>query len=184
MLHGKNISAFVSKTVKAETGQRINHTTLPASGILKQKTGVSTDYANLMTAMLRAAGIPARHVSGLVFNRMTEAADWSHPASSHAWVEFYADGKWHFADPTWGNLYFDRSGGFHLSYREELVDISTVEFKGWFEEFQKSVEDDGYKIIGAMTAPMKFTAWSEDHNAWIISRVEVTKTGGTDAEQQ
>lgn len=172
----KNISAFVSKTVKADTRQRINHTTLPASEILKQKTGVCTDYANLMTAMLRAAGIPARHVSGLVFNRMTEAADWTHPAASHAWVEFYTDGKWHFADPTWGNLYFDRADGFHLSYGEELVDISTVEFKAWFEEFQKSVEDDGYKIIGAMTAPLKFTAWSEDHDAWVIPRVEVTNS--------
>src|SRR5690554_4093671 len=29
----KNISAFVSKTVRTDTSQRINHTTLPASGI-------------------------------------------------------------------------------------------------------------------------------------------------------
>lgn len=180
----KNISAFVSKTVKTDTKQRINHTTQPASKILEEKTGVCTDCANLMTAMLRAAGIPARRVSGLAFNRLTEAADWTHPASSHAWVEFYAGGKWHFADPTWGNPYFDRPDGFHLSYGEEVVDISTDEFKARFEKFQKSVEDDGCKIIGAMTAPLKYTAWSEDHDAWVIPRAEATKTMGTDTERQ
>ena len=180
----KNISAFVSKTVRTDTSQRINHTTLPASGILEEKKGVCADYANLMTAMLRAAGIPARHVSGLVFSRMTKAEDWTHPAASHAWVEFYAYGKWHFADPTWGNLYFDRSDGFHLSYGEELVDISTEEFKARFEEFRKSVEDDGYKIIGAMTAPLKFTAWSEDHDAWIIPKAEAIRIDEADKSHE
>lgn len=100
----KKISAFVTKTIKFDRSTRINEKTLPASEVLMQRQGVCNDYANLAAAMLRAAGIPARPVSGLVYSSLNEAADWSHPGGSHAWVEFYADGGWHFADPTWGTV--------------------------------------------------------------------------------
>ena len=105
-----------------------------------------------MTAMLRAAGIPARHVSGLVFSRMTKA-ETDASCSFSCMGRVYADGKWHFADPTWGTCILTGLMAFTFIWRE-LVDISTEEFKARFEEFRKSVEDDGYKIIGAMTAPL------------------------------
>jgi len=171
----KNILAFVSKTVKFDKTTKISVKTEPASEILMKKKGICNDYANLAAAMLRAAGIPARNVSGLVFDRLADASDWSHPGSSHAWVEFFADKKWHFADPTWGNLYFDNPDGFHLSYGAELVDIFTDEYQAQFGELKKSIEDNGYKLVGSMSAPLKFTAWSEDQDALLTPRAEVTR---------
>ncbi len=174
-LTAKRISAFVTKTVKADRTSKVNAVTLPASKILEQKKGVCNDYANLTAAMLRAAGIPARPVSGLVFNNLKEAGDWSHAANSgsHAWVEFYAGGKWHFADPTWGNGYFDKADGYHLSYGTELVDISMDEYKAQFDEISKSMENEGFKIVASMTAPLKFEVWSNDKDAMVIPKVVV-----------
>ena len=40
-----------------------------------------------MTALLRAAGIPAKSISGLVLNRLGNSSDWLSPAGCHAWVE-------------------------------------------------------------------------------------------------
>ena len=176
-LTAKKILAYVSKTVSFDKTVTVNRKTLPASEILEQKTGVCTDYSNLATAMLRAAGIPSKQISGLVYNNLTEAVDWSHSAGrgSHAWVEFYADGKWHFADPTWGILYFDNSDGYHLSYGTELVDIGSDEYKVQFDDLAKTMEDEGYSIIGAMTAPLKFSAFSDDANTIIIPKATVER---------
>ncbi|NMB44383.1 MAG: hypothetical protein GX995_09680 [Clostridiales bacterium] len=33
----------------------------------------------------------------------------------------------------------------------------------------------GYHIIASMTSPIRFTAWSDDENATIIPRVDITK---------
>ncbi len=74
-LTAKKISSFVTKTIIADTSTKVNAETLPASKILEQKKGVCNDYANLTAALLRAAGVPARPVSGLVFNDLKEAAD-------------------------------------------------------------------------------------------------------------
>lgn len=176
-LTAKQISAYVSKTVRSDTATKVNAKTLPASKILEQKKGVCNDYANLAAAMLRAAGIPARPVSGLVFNNLKEAGDWSHSANggSHAWVEFYADGKWHFADPTWGNGYFDNPDGYHISYGTELVDISTDEYQAQFDDQMKIMESEGYKVIASMTAPIKFTVWSDDPETVVVPKVNAAE---------
>ena len=56
--------------------------------------GVCQDYAHVLIALCRMAGIPARYVSGLP---MGEGA-------SHAWVEIWDEGLWHGLDPTRGRM--------------------------------------------------------------------------------
>lgn len=169
----KNVFDFVSKTIRFDREPRINVEKQNASDTLSVKKGVCNDYATLMVAMLRAAGIPAREISGLVFNDLREAGDWSHSAASgsHAWVEFFANNEWHFADPTWGSGYFDSTDGYHLSYGTEIVNIDSKAYQDKINGFK----DKGYNIIGAMTAPIKFAAWSEDSNATVIPKVEVVE---------
>ncbi|MCM1387148.1 MAG: transglutaminase family protein [Bacillus sp. (in: Bacteria)] len=52
--------------------------------------GVCQDYAHIMIALCRMAGIPARYVTGMLIGE----------GYSHAWVEILADGKWYGLDPT------------------------------------------------------------------------------------
>ncbi|WP_040948970.1 transglutaminase-like domain-containing protein [Gorillibacterium massiliense] len=166
-LTAKKISSFVSKSIKFDGNEKINKDMISASDVLAEGKGICHDYANLTVAMLRSSGIPARVIEGLVYNDLKKSVDWSSSAGSHAWVEFYTLGKWHFADPTWGNSYFDKPDGYHLSYGADRSSKNKIDYK--------SIENDGYKIIGAMTAPIRFSAWSDDFNASIIPRVVINK---------
>lgn len=141
-----------------------------ASEMLKNPVGVCYDHAILMTALLRAEGIPARMISGLALRvPLKGGKDWSHPGVAHAWVEFYADDMWHFADPTWGNGYFGKTDTSHLSFGTFEAYINS--------DFQqnrlKTIENDGYYIFGAMSTPLSFTAFSTDKNATVIPRADV-----------
>lgn len=52
--------------------------------------GVCQDYAHILTALCRLAGIPARYVTGMMVGE----------GYSHAWIEILAEGKWYALDPT------------------------------------------------------------------------------------
>ena len=54
------------------------------------KRGVCQDFAHIMVAVLREAGVPARYVSGLAVGEGT----------THAWAQAYIDGRWRGYDPT------------------------------------------------------------------------------------
>lgn len=64
------------------------HTT--AEEALMGKKGVCQDYAHIMLALCRIAGIPSRYVVGMMQGE----------GYSHAWVEVCADSRWHGMDPT------------------------------------------------------------------------------------
>lgn len=56
--------------------------------------GVCQDFAHILLAACRSQGIPARYVSGYLYNNERDAA-------SHAWVDAYAPGRgWLSLDPT------------------------------------------------------------------------------------
>ncbi len=63
-----------------------------------QKKGVCQDYAHIMIALCRFAGIPARYVAGIVLEGKV----------THAWVEIYENGYWIGFDPTHNILVDDR----------------------------------------------------------------------------
>lgn len=52
--------------------------------------GVCQDYAHIMIALCRKAGIMARYVAGMMIGE----------GASHAWVEIAYEGKWYAFDPT------------------------------------------------------------------------------------
>ncbi len=168
----QNIHRFVTRTLKGRTGSSVNQKTMTASQVLEAREGVCGDYTHLMTAMLRAAGIPARDVAGIAMKNLRKPADWQHPGDAHAWVEFFADGAWHFADPTWGNGTFDNPDNWHLSYGMAISDITSQEAT----DFYGNIQDQGYFVFGGMTAPLHFTAWCTGEGAAITPRAEVSKS--------
>jgi len=170
----RNIFNHTNRTITTRTGTFASEGDEPtqprASEILLNPVGVCYDYAILMTALLRAQGIPARMISGLSLNiPLGRGGDWSHPGTAHAWVEFYADGGWHFADPTWGRRYFNRNGTAHLSFGTREAYMRS--------DFQRSqiaaIEDDGFFVRGAMTTPLSFVVFSTDENTAVTPRADV-----------
>lgn len=108
------------------------------------KYGDCTEFSYLMVALLRACGIPARVMRGLVIANSAGAAvspdyrtavgtKWryyltapdgnknhvSSEMTGHAWVEYFIPGSgWILSDPTWGNVadYGSRIDNIHVPY--------------------------------------------------------------------
>jgi len=68
-----------------------------ASQVLERKSGDCSEHTLLFVALARAAGLPAREISGLVY-----ASDQERHFVWHAWAEVLVDGRWVAVDPTFG----------------------------------------------------------------------------------
>lgn len=75
-----------------EYTSELNSHPLNATAIWTQKRGTCADFAHVLLALGRAAGLPARYVAGFG----------PAPGAFHAWAEFGLDGYWHAFDPTYG----------------------------------------------------------------------------------
>ena len=91
------LSDWVYKTMTYDAGQGIG-VQRHASEILRSRRGVCQDYATLLVTLARAAGIPAKHCSGLAY---LEGRFFL-----HAWAEVWV-GKWVALEPTWGAPFAD-----------------------------------------------------------------------------
>jgi transglutaminase-like putative cysteine protease len=78
------------------TGVRTN-----AQEAWDQGQGVCQDMAHVTVALLRAAGLPARYVSGYLHADPSAEPGHTTVGESHAWVEYWA-GSWRPLDPTNG----------------------------------------------------------------------------------
>jgi len=129
------------------------------------RNGVCGHFANLMTALCRAAGIPAQSISGWSIPDYpplwsTTAGPWQHPVGTHGWVEFCTSGYWEMADPSAAfrmpvkSVWFGRNDGGHLCYGERsFIEAVSKKMKSW-------AKTDG-KIVGGMTGPYRFMAGTD-----------------------
>jgi transglutaminase-like putative cysteine protease len=75
--------------------------TTSVAEVLSHKEGVCQDFAHLMIAICRMAGIPARYVSGYIETDPAPEGALVGATASHAWVEVLApNGYWVGFDPT------------------------------------------------------------------------------------
>ena len=72
-----------------------------------QGQGVCQDMAQVALALMRAAGLPARYVSGYLHPKATAEPGTTAIGQSHAWVEYWA-GSWIPLDPTSGSRVGER----------------------------------------------------------------------------
>lgn len=89
-----------------------------AKALSSPNNAVCLEYADLMIAMLRSQGIPARMVVGYAYAGSLKASP-DVVDSLHAWVEAYVPGiGWMTVDPTWGEKFddFGRSDLDHYAF--------------------------------------------------------------------
>lgn len=91
----------ICQKVYAEMTYRHGHTGVHsiAAEAWSAKVGVCQDYAHIAIGALRAAGIPARYVSGYLHPSKEPKLHEKVAGESHAWVEWWA-GEWNSYDPT------------------------------------------------------------------------------------
>lgn len=94
---------------------------MDSSWVFANRLGVCDEYSNLLIAMLRSVGIPARYASGIVYGGI-DAKSWQ----SHAWVEAYLGDEWVPFDPTYGETgYVDAT---HIRF-SSVLDAYELESK-------------------------------------------------------
>lgn len=104
----RKISDWVHKNLVKDYGASADR----ATDALKTKRGDCTEHSLLAVALMRAAGIPARRVDGVVYlvnEDKVPALYW------HEWVEAYV-GEWTQLDPTFGQAVADAT---HFAVGEE-----------------------------------------------------------------
>lgn len=95
----KKITGWVAVNLEKDYGASADR----ASDVLRQKKGDCTEHSLLTVALLRAVGIPARRVDGVVYmvnEDKVPAFYW------HEWVEAYV-GEWTQMDPTFNQMVAD-----------------------------------------------------------------------------
>ncbi|MFZ4765878.1 MAG: transglutaminase family protein [Roseimicrobium sp.] len=85
----------------------ITHAQTHVSEVLVDRRGVCQDFAHVMLGMCRSLGIPARYVSGYLFNGATDRMRGAQ--ASHAWCEVWLPERgWFGLDPTNSTLADER----------------------------------------------------------------------------
>ena len=88
------VTGWLRRRIVYERGHTSVFTT--AEEAIARRYGVCQDYTHAAIGLLRALGIPARYVSGLLVSQVGE---------THAWIEFHhPDHGWLPADPTRGRM--------------------------------------------------------------------------------
>ncbi len=107
-----HLSEVVHRHMKYELGVSLDR----AEEIMADGRGDCLEYATLLTALLRARGIPARVVSGVAYAQSIPPT-----FGYHAWTEAWVDGHWFAVDPTWDeypvdatHITFDLEDGFKM----------------------------------------------------------------------
>ncbi len=133
----RKIFEWVSKNINYElqTGGSNSTGEKGASWALANLEGDCSEYSDLMVAMLRSEGVPARKVVGLAMltDQGNELPSYSNGSSwyymidvtsgfknitGHAWVEYYVPAAgWVSCDPTWG---VNRTDNFYFNYQDYL----------------------------------------------------------------
>jgi transglutaminase-like putative cysteine protease len=106
----RGLCTHLFRTYKYEPGATTIST--PLAEVVAKRRGVCQDFAHLMIALLRLAGIPARYVSGYIETEAQAAAASDGggdsgdglligATASHGWVEFFTPNRcWVGIDPT------------------------------------------------------------------------------------
>jgi len=93
----KGLMDYVYRTCKYVSG--VTNVTTTTTQFFEVRAGVCQDFSHLMLAMCRSLLIPARYVSGYVYDAKRKDIRGAH--ASHAWVEVWVPGSgWHGLDPT------------------------------------------------------------------------------------
>lgn len=92
-----------------------------SSWVYQNRKGTCDELTNLLIAMVRSTGIPARYAAGIVYSK----GGWDY----HAWAEVYLDG-WFPVDPTWNEVgWLDASHipmGTFVDGKENLATIGYI----------------------------------------------------------
>ena len=128
-------------------GKDVNRNSNTALEVLERKAGDCTEHALLFNALARAAGIPSREVTGLMYTQSPEPQFYW-----HVWNEIYDGARWISVDPTWDEVFVDAG---HL----KIADDNTIKIANSFGKMKIEIlsfqTSDAIPTKGAFIDPAK-----------------------------
>jgi transglutaminase-like putative cysteine protease len=120
---------------------------VPALALLETKEGDCSEHALLFTTLARAAGIPAREVTGLMYmgdetEKVATEKVQGPLFGGHAWNEVVIEGHWVPVDATHDEVVVDAT---HISFGREKRD----------GEFANAVGALRFKVVSVKPTPPK-----------------------------
>ena len=91
----REISEFVYSHI---SGKKEGHNIVTAASVMKNRTGDCKQHSILTVALLRANGIPARAVVGIILSEYFNGK--RNVFVYHMWAEAYVNGRWELVDST------------------------------------------------------------------------------------
>lgn len=92
----------------------VNRNSTTALEVLERKAGDCTEHTLLFNALARAAGMPSREVSGLMYTQSPKPQYYW-----HAWNEVHDGERWISVDPTWNETLVD-AGHLKITYENSM----------------------------------------------------------------
>lgn len=123
------LNAAIHKRFAYRPGATENST--PLASVWKNRAGVCQDFAHVMLAVLRTAGLPSRYVCGYIESEPSGEGALVGSLATHAWVEVLLPGiAWAALDPTNNQWCGDRH--VTVAYGRDFDDAAPVRgtFKG------------------------------------------------------
>ena len=146
------IYAYVMETLEYDfdrvTGE---HNRYGAVGALQNpKAALCYEYADLFIALARAAGIPAREVTGFAHSENPKVRPLAAEADIlHVWPEYYDENQkaWIMVDPTWGDTtngvdYFEVMDFSHFAFATHGFDSAYPVSAGGYKYADKPMSKD------------------------------------------
>jgi len=115
------IMHFINKEFRYQPAVTTAHTHMREA--LRLRCGVCQDFAHVMIGLCRTIGLPARYVSGYLYNGPADQLKGAQ--ASHAWVEVFLPGHgWLGLDPTNDQIVAGRH--IHIATGRDYADVSPV----------------------------------------------------------
>ena len=122
----KGLMNFVYQNCRYVAGVTNVRTT--STEFFETRAGVCQDFSHLMLALCRSIQLPARYVSGYVYDAKRKDIRGAH--ATHAWVEVWVPGAgWHGLDPT--NNCLTRDHYVVMAVGRDYEDIAPVRGSFW-----------------------------------------------------
>lgn len=150
----KDKAKHIQEWVHNLIGKDVNRNSNTALEVLERKAGDCTEHALLFNALARAAGIPSREVTGLMYTQSPQPLFYW-----HAWNEIHDGKRWISVDPTWDEVFVDAG---HL----KISDDDTIKIANSFGKVKIEIisfqTDDAISVKDAFKEPEKLKTGEEN----------------------
>lgn len=113
-MSGFKRAELLQKAVYNLISKDVNRNSTTALEVLERKAGDCTEHTLLFNAVARAAGLPSREVTGLMYTQSPEPQYYW-----HAWNEIHDGERWISVDPTWDETLVD-AGHLKITYDNSM----------------------------------------------------------------